>query len=285
MKVNCRLLGACSAFFAIWAGTTVAWAYIPPSDFLLKTLARKHQGYKRIQVKTQVSQLDHAGQPTSVRFVEQTAYSPATGILKSWASDDHGTLLYATEHSDRTLPAAAVLLFESRSARLIEALKAKGLPIETEAELAALPTEDDRHAAEKEGLARWNHTVAWVIGTQTPVEPANAAKKNPPVPELWLEKDTFFPLRLMIALQDGDSSLGDLQFDSYRFYNEFPYPRVVTWVMNGKDPTLRGEVLDAGADSGPDLSKQPLHEGWTPAGESASGSLRDLINGYYRTFR
>ena len=105
------------------------------------------------------------------------------------------------------------------------------------------------------------------------------------MPELWLEKDTFLPLRLKIALKDGDPTLGDLQFDSYRFYNEFPYPRSLVVAVNGKDPVLRGDVLDASADSGPDLSKQPLHEGWTPAGESASGSLRDLINSYYQTFR
>ena len=167
MKENGRFLGAFFASFAILAGASVAWAYVPPSDFLLKTLARKHQGYKHIQVKTQVSQLDHSNQPTGVHFIEQTAYSSATGTLKSWASDDHGTLLFATERNERNFPAAAALLFESQSAHLIDAMKAKGLPVQTEAELAALPTEDDRHAAEKEGLARWNRTVAWVIGTQS----------------------------------------------------------------------------------------------------------------------
>jgi hypothetical protein len=293
MKVNCRFLGAFFASFVIGSGVTSlgiseAWAYIPPSEFLLKSVARKHQGYKHIQIKTQVSQLDHAGQPTSVHFTEQTVYSSASDTLKSWASDEHGTLLFATERNEQNFPAAAILLFEARSARLIEILKSKGLPIQTEAELAALPGEDERHASEKEGMARWNHAVAWVIGTQTPIEPANVTanvkKASEAVPELWLEKDTFLPLRLKISLKDGEPALGDLQFDSYRFYNEFPYPRVVTWV-NGKDPYLRGDVLDATADSGPDLSKQSLQEGWTPAGESASGTLRELIKGYYQTFR
>lgn len=267
------------AIFILSAAT--AYAYVPPSQFIVKTIARKHSGYKRIVAKTLVTNWE-SGQPGSVRFREVTAYFPATGTLRSWATDENGKSLYETERKAREMSPSAEILFEPNTARLTDSLKAKGIAIQTEAELLPLPNEDERRLAEKTGLARWDKGIVWVVGLKNPQ--SEISRRSFSTPQIWVEKDTFLPLRLIAAIQTDDSDISDLQLEGYRYFNEFPYPKLITW-MKGKEPAFRAELTEINVDSGPDLSKKAVAGGWTDAGNAASGAVRDLIRAYYSVLR
>jgi hypothetical protein len=268
-------------FLAIAASESKSWAYIPPAGFLMKSLARKHAGYKRIRVKSEVIALDSGGQPTGVRFKEQLTYLPASGTLRSSALDEAGASLFEVTRQDSSLSAAALLLFESRSAHLVEYLKSLGLPIPTESELTALPSEDERHAAESEHLARQGHSVAWVIEKS-----AQAPSSSQLVPQLWIEKDTFLPLRLVAALGKGENILNDVRYDGFRTYSEFPYPKTVVLLASDGTPRLRVETVDVLIDGAAEKKMSELSaEAWTSAGEATAHPLRDLIRDFYSVLR
>jgi hypothetical protein len=275
-------------FLCIAVSESKSWAYIPPAGFLMKSLARKHAGYKRIRVKSEVIALGSDGQPTGVRFKEQLTYLPASGTLRSSALDETGASLFEVTRQDPSLSAAALLLFESRSAHLVEYLKSLGIPIPTESELAALPNEDERHAAESEHLARLGHSIAWLIekSTQPSERESSAPASSRLWPQLWIEKDTFLPLRLVAALGKGENTLNDVRYDGFRTYSEFPYPKTVVLLASDGTPRLRVETVDVLMDGAAEKKMPELSaEAWTAAGEAAAHPLRDLIRDFYSVLR
>jgi hypothetical protein len=268
-----------------------SWAYIPPSAFLVKSVARKHLGYKRIRVKSEIQALDRSGQPTGIHFHEQLTYVPASGTLKSTATDDSGTVLFETVRGDESISPAALLLFAERSALIGQSLKGLDIPILTEFELEALHGEDERRAAESERLGRLgsstDHQVAWVVGRAAP-EGGSAL-----LPQVWIEKDTFLPLRLIGAVRKGDSALEDIRYGGYRTYSEFPYPKLTTWFDSDGTPHLRSQTIEVAVDGAPESARSKKsslngngnEDGWSLAGQSAPGAQRDLIRDFYSTLR
>ncbi|MDR3605835.1 MAG: hypothetical protein P4M08_00475 [Oligoflexia bacterium] len=280
-KISSRfLLALLAVAFCFAEAENNSWAYVPPAGFLVKTLAKKHTGYKRIRIKSEIVALDKTGQPTGSRFRELLIYTPSTGILRSTASDEAGTPVYESTKSERSASVAARLLLESRSASLVEALRAIGLKIPTESELEKMATEDERRAAENEHMGRLDHSIAFVVG------PADGAKS-----ELWFDKEAFLPIRLVGAFRKGDSSINDIRYSGFRNYNEFPYPKNVIWMTATGTPVLRAEAIEVGAESGSNPAAEREHtpqhvgEGWTDKGQSADSGLKDLIGSYYSILR
>jgi hypothetical protein len=124
-------------------------------------------------------------------------------------------------------------------------------------------------------LARWNSSIAWVIGAPE----AGSA-------QLWIEKDSFMPLRLIAPPRpESDSSdLVDLQFEGQRHYREFPFPRVIVAIQK-KQPLLRDEAQDVTITLDAAEFRTPLVPGFTEAGNAAPGALRDLIQKYFEVVR
>ena len=156
---------------------------------------------------------------------------------------------------------------------LIEiALKARGLPVQLEDELVKMKDEDERRASEDERLTRWNAAVAWVIGGSKDGDP-----------QLWIEKDTFLPVRL-IASPQPESDPVDLTFEGTRYYHEFPFPKAIVAVKR-KAPLLRDEVIDVSLALETAEFKGTVVPGFTELGNIAPGPLHDLVQKYFEIVR
>jgi hypothetical protein len=257
-----------------------AFAYVPPSAFIVKTVASKHAGIKGVRLRSIVSGME-GEKVSSTRFKAVTYYNPSTGTLRSYAVDDSNQRLYAVERKTDSATAADALLFWSNGKNVDLVLKARGIPVRTAEELITMKDEDERRASEVESLARWGNAVVWVIGKEAA---SKGAKSEAPVdPQLWIEKDTFLPIRL-IASPQMDGALLDLQFEGQRFYHEFPYPRVIT-AISKKDPVLRDEVQELALVLDASEFRQPLVPGFTSAGNSVSSNVHDLIQKYFELIR
>jgi hypothetical protein len=265
---------AVAASLIALGGSTAALAYVPPSSFIIKSVASKHGGFKGVKVRSIVTAME-GEKPGTTRFKVVTYFNPQTGTLHAHAYDERGQKLYSVERRDDSATAADALLFWRDESKVAAALKARGIPIRTEDELLKMKDEDERRLSEQERLARWNSSIAWVIGA-----PAEGS------PQLWIEKDSFLPLRLIAGPRpESDSSdQVDLQFEGQRHYREFPFPRVVVAVQK-KQPLFRDEVQDVTLVLDANEFKNPLTPGFTEAGNSASGSMRDLIQKYFEVLR
>jgi hypothetical protein len=263
---------------------TVSFAHIPPGEFVVRNLAQKKLPFRSIRVKTQVTALGDANLG-GLGFRETTWFDASTGTVRSRAYDEAGHELFGI---DRKLSSEEVklspatrmirLLFSSNSINLQRELVAAGIPVQPETE-------------QKPTLLRWRETVAWVFGgPQRSAEEKLAIRSGSAAsatsPELWIEKDTFLPLR--IVAQAGTQWL-DTTFEGYRFYKDFPFPKTIRLSRDGL-PLLQVEQQDVavGADVSSEL-KKPLSTGQTagltPAGQAASAEIRSLIQMYYEWMR
>lgn len=202
--------------FSFFFVTASAQAYIPPTPFILKTWAAKHTGPKSIKFKVTVSN-------QTVSFKETVWIDFQKRSIKSKAISDDGKELYALERgfSDlkNPLPLAKALLLESNPEIVSKALWDVGV-----SDLA--------------WLGRWKGKIAWVVGEK--------AKDSLLTPQLWIEKDLFLPLKLV--LKQAESSV-EIRFENYHFYKEFPFPQSISVVKLLGDPSRVQETVLLKAES------------------------------------
>lgn len=256
--------------FSAW--TSSVQATIPPSQFMLKYMAQKRASLKTLKSRSMVMGLqgDSSG---AVHFRQTTWYSAETGTLLSWATDDSDRKLYiAVRKADRFTPIAS-LLFGADYVRSSGQLKDLKIPILTEPELLSLPDEEERRAAEKTHFLRHKSQMVWVVGDREGSRPG-----------LWLQKDTFLPLRLLYSRPDDGRSV-EVSTDYYKFAKDFAYPHYLMVGTPGGAPELREEWLEAVPNA--ELGKWPekATTGFTEAGNAAPSAVRELIQQYYMTLR
>jgi hypothetical protein len=261
-----------SLLFILMLGMELpALGAIPPSQYLFRKLAAKHSLNKSARIRSTVTAVRSDGS-AGVHFKEITIYDVQTRTLRSRAYDDSGAELYAVERQmdKSTVPSmlANDLLFESHSIKMIDRLRAHGVHIPIESELLAMKDEEARRAAEQEELKRWKGHFAWVVLGDS---------------QVWLEKDTFLPLRLVLPSL-GETDAVEIEFENYRFTREFPYPRMIT--LNLKSvPVLRDELGEITMDSDLSEFRRELTPGFSDAGNSADSEVRALIRQYYGLIR
>lgn len=292
---------AALAAAAMLAPVGAAWAYIPPSGFLIAEVAKRHQGFKGVRIRSTVNGMKD-GRLTGVQFRESTVVDFGTRTVRSKAQDMMGKDLYVVERKldaggEGAVPLVTRLLLEPKAEALARALKAAGIPVRLEEELQAAETEDAKRALEVTSIKRLPAPgpgpgaapgaqppagastapiVAWVIGRAS--LPASPTDKTPEDPQLWLEKDGFLPLRLVSPGPEG--GVMQVRFETFRFYRELPYPKVIETAQ------LRDEVLDVAVN--PELGelKNPIPgAGFTELGSGADSAVRDLIKQYYGSVR
>jgi hypothetical protein len=253
-----------------------AFAYIPPSQFIVKSWVNKHSGMKALKLRSRVTAFE-SEKPTAVHFKAVTVYNADTQKLKSWAIDDLDKVLYSTERELSSLSPLSKLLFLSDLKEVIKTLKSSGVPVQTEAELLKFKTEIERRESEQESLVRWNGTVVWALGL------ANS-KEEPESAQLWFEKDLFLPLRFLFRTE-GVGDLYDVRLENYRFTREFPYPRAISLRKKGAGVILSEQILDFSMNSDVQASKRSLGSGFTELGQNSPSELRNLIQNYYDIIR
>lgn len=251
---------------AVWIlllSSTNALAYIPPSQYILKTWLNKHRGLKTLKIKTVVSGMEK-DKLSDVHFKDTTWINLETMTIKSIATNDQDHKLFRYESRSGSVSIVAKLLLSADFQGVAHLLKEKGIPVRLEEELLKFRTEAERRASEDESLIRWNGGVVWAIGTQ-----------------LYFEKDTFYPVRLIVSPHRDSTFDHDFRFEGVRFFHNFPYPRTVYLAKNG-ERILSGQTLDLTSDAGPTGS---FEVGFTDSGQASSDTLKNLIHLYYESFR
>ncbi len=246
----------------VWFLGTVANAYIPPSWFILKTWVGKHARQKKIKVKSWVTAGDGKSSP-SIGFREVLVLSDGQ-VVKSWAMDDLDQVLFYQEKGVKELSLPAQLLMSPDWADLGRMLKDQGVPV---------LTGSGSVEAEQESLIRSKDSVSWVVA-QKPVQGGR--------PQVWFEKDTFFPTRLIYS-PSTDAKGCDLTFENYR--RDFFFPRSV--IAHGAEGAVlwTSQVVDLSPHVEPAKTPRTSVQGWTPTGNAAPSELKKLIRNYYESFR
>ncbi|MBY0471260.1 hypothetical protein K2X30_08845 [bacterium] len=268
---------------------SVAHAYIVPSQFIVKSIAGKKVGPKSLRIRSTVTLMEH-GTPSTVKFKEITVLDLSTHFLKSRAYDETGQELYAIERRLNGTESAPIvvngLLFENRTDLLTRSLKEAGIPIRTETELAEMKDEEVRRASEITSLVRWQGMASFVVG-----------QNRPRYPQLWVERDQFYPIRLVIGTSGGTM---DYRFENYRTgLKEFPYPRQISVATAtsirpfrydspppvNEDVFLRAEINDIAFNPESNEFKGTVTAGFTARGDSMDSRMKDLIQKYYQLVR
>ncbi len=241
-----------------------AFAYIPPSLFIIKTMASKRQGVKSVRIVSQVNGYD-SGKPTGVHFKSITIYNPVTHTMKSQAFDDTGIELYGAEKSGESIPLSLAVLYSPNGNLICNALSRAEIPACSPA--AATSSTDDAAVPARTVLRRWNGSVAWALG-------ADVTKKESA--QFWVEKDTFLPLRLL----SGDQ---DIQFSKYRYSQELPYPRSSSLASRAGAMSLEEDVTEVQVNPSSAAEHSPVAAGFTDAGKSSPA--KELIQKFYAGLR
>lgn len=265
------------AMLALWGGS--AWGYIPPSEYIIKQLVKKRSGTVSVRIRSVVAVIEN-GQPTAARFRMMTQLDVPQRKIRVRAYDDANKELYATwreipvdagiaSDSDRVAVSPTFeMLADPRPEVVVGNLNGWEIPIRTEAELLKQSTEEERRAVEETYLGRMGTVLVWQIGPR---------KRSAFQPQLWIEKDTFLPLRLV-----ADSAAGrfDIRFSAYRFTREFPFPRVieVRQADSGNHVLFQEMAQDVWINpEGNEMTRGFAGDGFTEAGNQAASTIRDLI--------
>lgn len=266
------------SLFALWifSLSSAAWAYIPPSFFIVKRINEKHVGPKGLTIQSKISR-SVDGKPSGDSFTQLTHVDFSRGIVRSWAVTDDSEKLFGVERKvgvqgDSVYPAPPLvyLLFSQDVTSLSRSLIHAGVPIRTELELSTMENEKARRESEVHTLKRWNGGVSWVIG-----------KVSNTTAQLWVEKDSFVPLRLLIPDKSNDIN-AEFRLSAFRMSGGILYPHQIGYFENNI-PRLHEEVSSIAATSTP--FKESFTDGWTPAGKDISSSVKELISAYYNTLR
>ncbi|MEK6707040.1 MAG: hypothetical protein AABZ06_14775 [Bdellovibrionota bacterium] len=264
-----KFFGTVVLSLMILALPLLAEAYIPPSQFIVKVMANKKAGGKTIQVKSVVKLLP---QSSGIFFNSVTIWDGKARVLKSCAYDEKGRKLRCVERNKDSFPLAVSLILDADTGDVTKRLKENAIPVLTEQELLKLPDEAQRYAAETEFLAQWpkpeKDAISWVIG-----------KRGKGEPQLWIEKDQFLPLRVVLT---GDKGF-DMYFDSFKFYNEFPFPSVIEFADKEGTLVLREEITAVTINlKSATLDTAALSDSmW----QQLDAELRRIVELYYRVHR
>ena len=172
------------------------------------------------------------------------------------------------------IPFADFLLFERVPHALVQYMIDWGIPVMRDQDLLTYEKESERRKAEHTRIRRYEEKVAWVIGN-----PSTASDS----PQLWVEKDTFLPLRAVLPPLEGNPGV-EFRFGNYRYTSGFQYPTEMSLIEPG-NPEIRAtlEKLDIITKNRKPERERP--DGFTEAGSSVGSSLRSLVTRFYRTVR
>lgn len=249
----------------------VAQAAIPPSATIIKRLAAKHQTSKAFIASGRLIQWEGEA-PGAIQLKETLSYDPKTKLLYAQLHGIDGRVIYSVQRTLRgavppETPPTSWLMLSDDPESIMTALKNHLIPIRTESELLGFATEKERRDAELTRLGRAEGKIAWMIGP----------KPEPDLqdfPELWIEKDTFNPLR-------WKNSSADVRFGKMQNYAGLSLPSETRLLIGAR--THAQIVLDqvqTGVD--PKSFSPPT----TPQNEDAVPSeIRDLVRLYSKYLR
>ena len=226
-------------------GASSAFAYIPPGPFIVKNMAATRSAVRVVRISSIVMPAlkvsDTSSKVARQHFKVVTIYDAASRAMMSQAFDESGVALYSIEKKDDQLPLSLLVLYDPYHAEILGALKRAEIAVGPEAQATAQTaspdsskenSKDDSKDTAKDApgdgdatisLQRWNGSIAWALGQGALSNPQETSQESKRIDggQLWIEKDSFLPVRLLVGDQD-------IQFTSYRYSQALPYPRTTT---------------------------------------------------------
>lgn len=218
-----------TVLFAFMSVVPLAHAYVPPSFFVVRQVARKHADLGNTKISNRVT-FFKGGE------VQEPGYKE---VIDVHGNDRYTVGLYNTKKdfiagTKRSLlqqkksPLLGAVSYAQGSSVLFEVMQAQGFPLISEPSL--YETKDSQNEAlpykveTNNVFSRFqNRTVIVLNGNGRSLTP----------PQLWVEKDSFLPQRL-IYTPDGESESIDVRFGNYQIYKNSFLPKSVEVFRDGK---------------------------------------------------
>jgi len=206
------------------------YAYIPPSEFILKSWVGKHAGIKDIKIRSHLTVYDNSV-PMEPGLQVVTIFQSRTGDMDVTVLGPSNQKVMA--YSQNKVAPVGRLLFDPDFTRVARALKGLEIPLILKMDLTQGETPE-----EKTTLARGKSGISWVM----------AESQEMTAPQLWVEKDVFTPQRLIFK---NGSNVRRVDFDSVRYFREFPILRNIQVKDAEEKLILKEEVIEVQfSDSG-----------------------------------
>lgn len=267
------------ALAGFFGSLSIARAYVPPAAFILKNLAAKHGNVSGVRIRSSLvlfrSEKGDDSGPTETQFKVIHVFHSESKKMRTTLLDEAGREVYRFERvlSPNSLslnvPVQMVgaILLDAHPRFLTQILRKEGITISE----GAGPT------SERVFLARWNKAIAWVFGE----------RGDDSVAQLWVEKDTFLPLRWR-----GET---DIQFENYQSQKDYFYPRAIRGFVRANEKTALEDRKPVFKESLTELRLNPTElselgnsgessqseTGLTNFGNSLSSGLKTLIQYYF----
>lgn len=259
---------------AVLVFSPIAWSSVPPSEFMLKNIAKKKKDLKSVAWRSVFTKGNlKLKARTKVDWQDRIVRTRITDELEQPLYDFDSRIVFdRSQNAAETLGKVAVTVATAPDYKLIEeALLSRGIPIKTEEELLQLGDENERRGVEISGLGRFEKRAAWVVGTRSPAKRGESSQ-----PQFWVEKDSFFPMRVILA------ETVEVRFDPFREAKGQTLPRGVNYQVRSLvireewgevDVNMKGETVTG------------FQPGWSSAGKLISSDLREMIEEIVRFAR
>lgn len=271
--------------FLFFASLPVAWAWIPPSFHVVQTLARKHDALTPGRITSRLTLLKPSGEilKTFTETLVFTDLEQATSKIVDETGIEIGTRtrkLIGTRSSDLSRPVLYDLLFIKDKESIFDHFRTLGLPLKTESELYAekegfLPYRVEPYVA----WLRYESRIATVIGD---IEAAKKGKIGR-LPQLWMEKGSYLPLRAYFpkaAPAVRAANPIEFRFSGYQpFRTGFLYPRSIE-VLVDEHPWIKIDTIDVRLG---DL--KPLENTKAGSQDAVPNESRDFAEKYFEWIR
>jgi hypothetical protein len=266
MRPHIFVLGLLSA--------SIAQAYVPPSFFVIRSLGHKHANLDEGRFRSKVTFYRRSGEVAYTVNETLTLPDPDHAIIRlaDLAGNELARVVRklggkGSESVER--PALYDLLYVRDAGNIFEHLRKLGLPLKTETSLyqekeAAMPYKPETTVA----LERLEGRVAVVVSDRS---------RGKDAPALWVEKDSFLPLRALLPSASDSGDLLEYRMTGFTTYKTFLYPRTVQISRAGQ---LWAKIETQDAVKVPSSSPEDA----APKVE-ASGELRDNVDNYLRWIR
>lgn len=245
---------------ALVLSITSAHAYVPPSFFVIRTLARKHTSLEDAKFRSKVTFFKKGGEVAHIlteSLVITSAEHAVVRIVDPSGNElaSHTRKLVSGRAGDLDRPVPYDLLFIKDGGNIYEHLRALGLPLKTEGALysdkeGSMPYKPEPYVS----LERFENKVAVVVG-----EHPKRSDAPPAGTSLWVEKDSFLPLRAIFpsSPESGMASEPlDFRMSSYTMFKSFLYPRTLA-VYRGGALWAKIETQDVRASGGSPEENRP----------------------------
>lgn len=269
-----------------------AFAYIPPSDFQVNQIAKKKAHLDKLIITSSVNLIKNQAEETGI-FFEKVQIDYKTGTLQSLILNHNQEILFFTEYSfnpkedknsndrvqhrrikSKIQSPGTLLLLLPNELDMRTPLMSRSIPIQKEEDLALLATNEERIAAETLSL-RDKLKPVWVIGDH---------EKNKSQGELWVEKDSFLPQKLVWPFKNDEDKVAQLVMNGYKAFGSLIYPQEILYMTN-EQPVLR--VLTTQVDTSPQKIDwiPSSRQGWLNEDKVISPELKEAVDAYYKVIR